>query len=61
MEAINLTKLAKVVLLEHFKMESLFLLKEMLLSGNFMCKIDLKDAYFTFLLSRKSQNYVRFE
>ena len=26
-------------------MEGLFLLKEMLLSGDLMCKIDLNDAY----------------
>lgn len=30
---------------EHFKMESLSLLKDILQPGDFMCKIDLKDAY----------------
>ena len=28
----------------HFKMEGLFLLKETLQEGDYMCKIDLKDT-----------------
>ena len=42
-------------------MEGLFLLKEMLLPGDKMCKIDLKDAYFAIPLSVKSRKYVRFQ
>ena len=42
-------------------MEGLLLLKEMLLPGEKMCKIDLKDAYFAILLSVKSRKYVRFQ
>ena len=42
------------------KMEGFFLLKEMLLPGNKMCKIDLKYAYFPISLSLKSRTYLRF-
>ena len=42
----NLNKLDKHIPYIHFKMEGLFLLKEML-KGDYMCKIDLKDAYFS--------------
>ena len=42
----KLNKLNKHIPYIHFKMEDLFLLKEML-KGDYMCKIDLKDAYFS--------------
>ena len=42
-------------------MEGLFLLKEMSLPGDKMCKIDLKDAYSAMSLSVKSKKYVRFQ
>ena len=45
----------------HFKMDKLFLLRKMLLPGDKMCKIDLKDAYFAILLSVKSKKYVQFQ
>ena len=43
---VNLKDLSKNIPYQHVKMEGLFLLKEMLLPGDKMCKIDLKDAYF---------------
>ena len=61
LSVISLKELNKVVPYAYFKMESLFLLKEMLLLGDFMCKIDLKDAYFVVPLSKNSQKYVRFQ
>ena len=39
----------------------LFLLKEMLLPEDKMCKTDLKDPYFAILLSVKSRKCVRFQ
>ena len=44
----------------HFRMEGLFLLKEILLKGD-MCKIDLKDAYFSVPLNPKPQKFVSFK
>ena len=44
---INLKKLNQHIPYEHFKMEGLFLLKELLQKGDYMYKIDLKDAYFS--------------
>ena len=58
---INLKDLNSNIPYQHFKMEGLFLLKEMLLTGDKMCKTDLKDAYFAILLSVKSRKYVRFQ
>ena len=58
---VNLKDLNRNIPYRHFKMEGLFLLKEMLLPGDKMCKIDLKDAYFAIPLSVKSRKYVRFQ
>ena len=44
---INLKHLNSFIPYEHFKMEGLFLLKEMLKHEDYMCKLDLKDAYFS--------------
>ena len=57
---VNLKDLSSNIPNQYFKMEGLFLLKEMLLPGDKMCKIDLKDAYFAIPLSVKSRKYVRF-
>ena len=43
---VNLKDLNSNTLYQHFKVEGLFLLKEMLLPGDKVCMIDLKDAYF---------------
>ena len=43
---VNLKDLNRNIPYQQFKMEGLFLLKEMLLLGHKMCKINLKDAYF---------------
>ena len=57
---INLKALNKFVPYEHFKMEGLHFLRDILQQGDYMCKIDLKDAYFGIPLAQKSQKYVRF-
>ena len=58
---VNLKDLNKYIPYQHFNMKGLFLLKEMLLLGDKMCKIDLKDTYFAIPLSVKSKQYVRFQ
>ena len=44
---INLKRLNQFVPYQHFKMEGLRDVKNMLSDGALMCKLDLKDAYFT--------------
>ena len=58
---VNLKDLSRNIPYQHFKKEGLFLLKEVLLQGDKISKIDLKDAYFAILLSVKSRKYVRFQ
>jgi len=43
---VNLKGLNQFVKTEHFKMEGLHLLPDLLQSQNWMVKMDLKDAYF---------------
>ena len=44
---INLRNLNSFIPYQHFKMEGLHLMKGLLLEKDYMCKIDLRDAYFT--------------
>ena len=56
--AIKLQKSNKHIPNIHFKMESHFVLKVALLKRDYMCKIALKDAYFSKSLYPKSQIFV---
>ena len=47
-------KLNQYIHYTHFKMERLFLLKDILQEQYYPCKIDLKDAYFSVPLSQES-------
>ena len=58
---INLKKLNTFIPHKHFKMEGLHLLKEILEQGNYLCKLDLKDAYFCVPLNKQSKEYVLFK
>ena len=42
-------------------MEGLHLLNDLLRENDFMCKVDLKDAYFCVLLHRNHQKILRFQ
>ena len=47
---INLKPLNGLIPYERFKMESIHMLKDLLRKGDYMVKIDLKDAYLTVLV-----------
>ena len=53
---INLKQLNAYILYCHFKMEGLQNLKYMLQKGHYMCKLDLKDAYFSIPLEKIQGN-----
>ena len=57
---INLKRLNEFVPHHHFKMEGIHMLKDLLKKGDFMAKIDLKDAYFAVPISEPDKKYLRF-
>ena len=57
---INLKKLNDHIPYVHFKMKGLIILKEVLLKVDYMCKINLKNAYFSVLLDPNSQEFKGF-
>ena len=57
---INLKKLNEFVPHHHFEMEGIHMLKDLLKQGDFMAKIDLKDAYFARPISDPDKKYLRF-
>ena len=58
---INLKRLNNFVLTPHFKMESIQNPKDVLLQGDYMAKIDLKDAYLTVPMHPSTAKYLRFQ
>ena len=58
---INLKDWSTFISYKHFKMEGLHLLKEILEQSEYLCKLDLKDAYFRVPLNKESRKYVRVE
>ena len=58
--AFNLKELNQFVLYEHFKMEGIAAVVDMLQSGDWMIKIDLKDAYFAVSIAPKDQKFLKF-
>ena len=57
---INLKELNQFIPYHHFKMEGLKDVKFLLRKRDWMCKIDLKDAYFSVPMSTQSRKWVRF-
>ena len=58
---INLKKLNLSVKTEYFKMEGIHMLKDMLKAGDWMAKIDLKDAYFMIPMAQEDREFLRFQ
>lgn len=57
----NLKHLNNHIPYNHFKMEGLHLLKEMLQEGDYMCKINLKDPYFSVLTFNRHKKFLQFK
>ena len=57
---INLKALNFWVQPQHFKMEGIHTLREIVAEGEWLAKLDLKDAYFTVPIVREHQKYLRF-
>ena len=57
---INLKNLNALIPYLHFKMKVLNLLKDMLKEKDYLCKIELKDAYVCVPLHQKHRKYIRF-
>ena len=57
---IDLSALNQFVINEHFQMENISCLKQILNQNDFMVKLDLKDAYLTVGVHKQSQHYLRF-
>ena len=57
---INLKNLNSFIPYQHFKMEGLHLMKDLLQDGDYMCKIDLREVYFTIPINQKYRKYLGF-
>ena len=57
---IDLSALNQLIINEHFQMENISCLKQILNQNDFMVKLDLKDAYLTVGVHEQSQHYLRF-
>ena len=58
---INLRKLNSYIHTPHFKMENIFSLRDILKKGDWLAKLDLKDAYLTVPMAKAHQKYLRFQ
>ena len=58
---INLKKLNQSVKTEHFKMEGIHMLKDLPRAGDWMAKIDLKDAYVMIPIAQEDRDFLNFQ
>ena len=58
---IDLRELNKFVHSEHFKMEGIHLIQMLLQEGDWMVKLDLKDAYYAILIDHSHRKYLAFQ
>ena len=56
----NVKHLNQFVRYDHFKMEDIHMLRDLLKPNDFLAKIDLKDAYFTVPIWKNHQTFLRF-
>ena len=57
---INLKPLNTFLANQHFKMEGICRVKELLRKGDWMCSVDLKDAYLSVAIAKHHRKYLRF-
>ena len=57
---INLKPLNAFIQKSHFKMEGVSMIKDVLQPGDWMCSLDLKDAYLSVSITKEHQRYLRF-
>jgi len=57
---INLKPLNTFIQKEHFKMEGASMIKDLLQQGDWMCSLDLKDAYLAVPIAKEHRKYLRF-
>ena len=57
---IILKKLNQYIEYQHFKMEGIQALKSLIKKGDYMVKLDLKDAYFSLPIHKAFRKYLRF-
>ncbi|XP_028411552.1 uncharacterized protein LOC114534197 [Dendronephthya gigantea] len=57
---INLKQLNQHLIYEHFKMEGIHMLRDLLKRDDYLIKIDLKDAYLTVPICKAHQKFLRF-
>ena len=58
---LNLKVLNTFTVREHFKMEDIRSVKDLLVRGDYMCKLDLKDAYLSVPISTAHRKYLQFQ
>ena len=57
---INLRPLNQFLRYQHFKMEGIHVVKDLLRQGDWLTRIDLKDAYFSIPIHTQDRKYLRF-
>jgi hypothetical protein len=57
---VNLKPLNKFIRYQHFKMENLESVRFLVRKGDWLAKVDLKDAYFTVGVKKEHRKYLRF-
>ena len=58
---VNLKQLNQFVVKQHFKMEGIQLVRDLLRKGDYMVSIDLKDAYLSVPILEEHRKYLRFQ